>query len=557
MNNLILSGFSGTGKSTVAKKVAFLLGRDFIDTDNLISLKAGLEISQIFTEKGEEFFRELEGEVIKEVASLSELVIALGGGAFSNPKNRELLLNSGIVISLDASPKTIEARLSSQSNLANDSNHTRPMLLGTNPLDKIVSLKSQREPDYELADSTIFTDDLTANEVATKTIKIWDALRNETRTRAISNRPASPGGELSALVHTSSGPYPIFVGWEILENLGTRCRALGFDKRAFLLSDENVSKQYGEIVQESLKKAGLETECFIVPSGEQSKSLLLATKCYEWLASQRAERGDLIIALGGGVVGDLAGFVASTFNRGLPFIQVPTSLASMVDASIGGKTAVNLVHGKNLVGTFYQPKCVFADVKTLLTLPKRELASGWAEAIKHGLILDPNLLNDFESHSQKIITLEGDASVNIIKRSMAIKAAIVSQDEKETLGIRTLLNYGHTVGHGLETATQYGKLLHGEAVSIGMGVAARISEKLGLISNELVVRQEKLLQHYGLPTKFPLRDYSEVRDAMTVDKKSSGGKITWVLLDGVGKATLRSDVPEETLIECLDEVLHE
>ena len=557
MNNLILAGFSGTGKSTAAQKIGFLLARNFIDTDNLISLKTGLEISQIFEEKGEEFFREIESQVIKEVSSMKELVIAIGGGAFSNPKNRELLLKSGIVISLDASPRTIENRLSAQSNLTNAYKHTRPMILGSNPLERIVSLKSKREPDYELADSTISTDELTVNEVAAKTIKIWDSLRHETRPLSPADNPDNPQGELSAIVHTSSGPYPIFVGWEILETLGTRCLALGFEKRAFLLSDDKVSKQYGEIVRASLKEAGLETEIFTVPSGEQSKSLLMATKCYEWLASQRAERGDLIVALGGGVIGDLAGFVASTFNRGLPFVQVPTSLASMVDASIGGKTAVNLVHGKNLVGTFYQPKCVFADVKTLLTLPKRELASGWAEAIKHGLILDPNLLNDFESQSQNIINLEGDASVNIIKRSMAIKAAIVSQDEKETLGIRTLLNYGHTVGHGLETATQYGRLLHGEAVSIGMGVAARISEKLGLISKELVVRQEKLLQHYGLPTKFPLPDYSQVRDAMTVDKKSSGGKITWVLLDGVGKATLRSDVPEDTLRECLNEVFHQ
>jgi shikimate kinase/3-dehydroquinate synthase len=554
MNNLILTGFSGTGKSTVAQKIATLLAREFIDTDDLISHKAGMEINQIFEEDGEKFFRKLESQVIQEVCALDELVIAIGGGAFSNVKNRDLLLSSGIVISLDAKPKTIENRLASQSKLSRSSKDSRPLLQHSNSLERIVSLKAQREPDYQLSDSTVVTDELTVNQVAAKSIELWDKLRGETRTSISASQPDKFESDLSSIVHTDSGPYPVYVGWEILETLGNRCLSLGFDKRAFLFSDETVFDHYGEIARVSLKEAGLDTECFTVPSGEQSKSFLMATKCYEWLASQRAERGDLIVALGGGVIGDLAGFVASTFNRGLPFVQVPTSLAAMVDASIGGKTAVNLVQGKNLVGTFYQPKCVFADVKMLLTLPKRELASGWAEAIKHGLILDPKLLNDFETQSQKIITLQGDASVTIIKRSMAIKAAVVSQDEKETLGIRTMLNYGHTVAHGLEAATQYGKLLHGEAVSIGMGVAARISEKLGLISKELVIRQEELLRLYGLPTKYHLPDYSQVRNAMTVDKKSSSGKITWVLLEGVGKATLRSDVPEDTLIDCLNEV---
>lgn len=555
MNNIILTGFSGTGKSTVGQRIAILLAKEFIDTDKLISTKAGKTIHRIFEEDGEDYFRKLESLLIKEVCSKNESVIAIGGGAFSNPTNREMLLGSGVVISLDAEPETILNRLSTQSKQPSKGANRRPMISNTDPLQNITDLKAQRKSEYQLAHSTIMTDEFTINEIAAKAIKLWDKQTFNTKVNGLRGWVPEKSDKLSSLVYTAEGPYPVFVGWGILEELGLKCIALGSAKKAFLFSDSTVFPQHGETARFSLERAGLNTEVFTIPAGEQSKSLSTAAKCYEWLASHRAERGDLIIALGGGVVGDLTGFVAATFNRGMRFIQVPTSLAAMVDASIGGKTAVNLIQGKNLVGTFYQPKFVFADVKTLLTLPQRELCSGWAEAIKHGLILDQDLLKTFESYSKEIVGLEGTTSVDVIRRSIAIKADIVSQDEKETLGIRTLLNYGHTVGHGLENATEYGTLLHGEAVSIGMGVAVRISEKMGLISKELVARQDEILLSFGLPIQYQISNYAQIREAMSVDKKSSKGKITWVLLEGVGKAILRSDVPDDTLNDALNEVL--
>jgi 3-dehydroquinate synthase len=258
------------------------------------------------------------------------------------------------------------------------------------------------------------------------------------------------------------------------------------------------------------------------------------------------------LAVGGGVVGDLAGFVAATYLRGMPFAQVPTSLLAMMDAAIGGKVAVDLPHGKNMVGAFYQPRFVLADVQTLETLPQRELTAGWAEGIKHGLILDEGLLAKFERQRDSIQALEQSAATEVVRRSVAIKASVVSQDEKETLGIRTLLNYGHTIGHAIEAATGYGSVLHGEAVSIGMMGAAYISQSLGMMSAEEVERQRAALEAFGLPLSFSGMNVSAVGEAMRSDKKTSGKAISWVLLDGIGRAATRNDVPLELVRSTLN-----
>ena len=269
------------------------------------------------------------------------------------------------------------------------------------------------------------------------------------------------------------------------------------------------------------------------------------------MRSSGPSEGHFVVGVGGGVVGDLAGYAAATFNRGLPLVQAPTSLAAMVDASIGGKTAVNLKAGKNLVGAFHQPRLVVAEVDALRTLPERELASGWAEAIKHGLILDEELFQTFEDHAEAICRLERPLADDVVRRSMAVKADVVSRDERETLGLRILLNYGHTIGHALEAATAYGELLHGEAVAIGMTAAVRISRGMGLIDDELVARQDALLRRFKLPTSFPGADRDAVRAAMSVDKKTSSGAIRWVLLEGVGRSVTRNDVPSEIVEDAL------
>ena len=356
---------------------------------------------------------------------------------------------------------------------------------------------------------------------------------------------------LAAVVTHSGGSYPILVGWGLLDELGERLLELGLTGTVYIISDDKVFPLYGRRVQASLQRSNIEAHCFTLPAGEQSKSLKLAEAIYEWLVERKAERGEVLIAVGGGVVGDLSGFVAATFLRGISFIQAPTSMAAMVDASIGGKVAVNLPQGKNLVGAFHEPLMVVADVSALATLGKRELAEGWVEAIKHGLIMDADLFDTFEQHAENLMALEPKISEEVIRRSVAIKAQVVSEDERETLGPRTLLNYGHTIGHAIEAATNYDQYLHGEAVSVGMMGAALISQRMGLLSEEVVLRQQRLLERFNLPTSAPGVEPQQVLKAMSLDKKTRGGSITWVLLEGVGKAVLKRDLPtglvEETL----------
>ena len=351
--------------------------------------------------------------------------------------------------------------------------------------------------------------------------------------------------DLAAVVHHSGGEYPVVAGWGIIDNLGGRLTGLGIKGPAYIITDSRVMNPYGREVQRSLQRAGIASHCFIIPSGEPSKSFNVAQGIYDWLVGLRAERGQPIMAVGGGVTGDLAGFVAATYLRGVPFIQVPTSMAAMVDASIGGKVAVNLPQAKNMVGAFYQPLGVFADVEALSTLGKRELAEGWAEAIKHGFILDPSLVDAFEEHAEALMEVEPEISTDLIRRSMAIKAGVVSQDERETLGIRILLNYGHTIGHALESSTEYGSFLHGEAVSIGMMGAAHIARHMGMISEELVERQQRLLERFNLPIRAPGVPVEPVLGAMSLDKKTQGGSNRWVLLEEVGNAVVRNDVPRD------------
>ena len=360
--------------------------------------------------------------------------------------------------------------------------------------------------------------------------------------------------DLAGEVKTSTGDHPIWVGWGILEEVGTRVKSLMSPSAAYVIADEK-AHSYASKTQISMEAVGIPTHIYKIPSGETSKNLETVRQVYTWLAERKAERGHLILAVGGGVVGDLVGFVAATYLRGIPFVQIPTTLLAMMDASIGGKVAVDMPQGKNLVGAFYQPKFVLSDVETLKTLPVRELTSGWAEAIKHGLILDNGLLDTFESHVSELKSLDPEIATETIRRSVAIKAGVVSQDEKETLGIRILLNYGHTIGHAIESITGYTEYLHGEAVSVGMMGAAKIGELLQIMDVDDVERQKEVLQAYGLPISAPGLDSEAIISAMTSDKKTTGGSINWVLLDGIGKAITNNEVPDKYVSKALKFVL--
>jgi 3-dehydroquinate synthase len=364
-----------------------------------------------------------------------------------------------------------------------------------------------------------------------------------------------PQASAPVWVEAPSRRYPAYAGWGLLDRLGELMRDAGLSGAAHVVSDADVLSRQGDRALLSLREAGFAAETFAIAPGEASKKLDVAAAVYDWLVSQRAERGHAIVALGGGVVGDLTGFVAATYMRGLPLVQAPTSLLSMVDASIGGKVAVDHREAKNLIGTFYQPRLVVADVSTVKTLPKRTLIDGCGEAIKHALSLDPRLLDDLEARADDLLHVEPAATVDVVRRNVAIKAAIVAEDEYDT-GRRAILNYGHTVGHALEAAAGY-SLGHGVADAIGMSAEAEIGRRLGVTPQQVIERQRKVLERYGLPTsgRGLSLELDRVLAAMALDKKVADGKLRFVLLEDVGRAVLRPDVPPDLVREVVQEVL--
>ena len=568
---IILIGLSYTGKSLVGKEIARRLGWPLVDTDDqAVNLAGGLPIPQIFSEWGEDRFRALERQSLGMACGRERSVIATGGGIILDGGNRAMLAASGVVFWLDARPSTINQRLL-HDQAERDNPVIRPLLHGEDALDRIIALKEQRAHHYaSTADWVINTDALAPEEVADEVLRVYGKLR----ARLSSPEEAVPELEegeaeesphaaafrtavgATAVVSAAGGSYPVFVGSKIINALSNRLNTLGTGKTVYLLSDENVYRHYGQRVESILTEREYRVASYTIPAGEGSKTLETAIGIYDWLTGQRAERGHAIVTLGGGVVGDLGGYVAATYLRGMPFIQVPTTLLAMVDASIGGKTAVNRPAAKNLVGSFYQPHMVLMDVDLLKTLGHRELTEGWAEVVKHALIRDRALLDEMERDVEALTGLDSRVTARIVAASVAIKADVVSQDERES-GVRAILNYGHTIGHGLENAAGYGGLLHGEAVAIGMMGAARISQRMGLLRADEVERQRVILERFGLPTRSPAVAVDAVRAAMALDKKVQNKRQRWVLLNGLGQAVVRDDVPPEVAEEALQELLPE
>jgi len=337
--------------------------------------------------------------------------------------------------------------------------------------------------------------------------------------------------------------YKIIIGSNILPRLGKELRKLNIGQDAYVITNSPVKDKYGQILAKALKGSGFSVRFKVVPDTEESKSLNMAQEIIRGLALYDRQRRLFIVALGGGVVGDLSGFVASVYKRGIPYIQVPTTLLAQVDSAIGGKTAVDLLQGKNLVGAFYQPSLVYSDVKTLLTLSARQVSAGLAEVIKYGIIKDPQLFDYLESKYREIFSFRPRVLEFIIARSSKIKADIVSRDEREEKGLRTVLNFGHTAGHAIEAASYYRIYNHGEAVALGMLVAADISRRIGLISDAALVKIESLIQAVGLPTRIKKVPLSRIINAHYRDKKFIGRKNRLVLIKGIGRTKIVEGIP--------------
>lgn len=526
---LWLVGMMGAGKSAVGSHLAARLGRPFVDTDALVEEVAGKPIAAIFAEEGEAAFRRLERAAIERVAGRSAIV-ALGGGAIAQPGVAERLAESGSVVYLRARPETLLARIGDADG--------RPLLAGLDTvarLDRVRELLRTRQPDYARATLVVDVDDGDIDAVTDRVLAILGVKRG-----------AEGRAMRSVQVPLGERSYAIRLGVDTLGEAGTAIAEATGARRAVIVTVPEVGRRYGARLERSLRASGIQSKRITVADGERSKSLRVLGKLYEDLLDFGADRSTAVIALGGGVVGDLAGFLAATWMRGVPFVQVPTTMLAMADASVGGKVAVDLARGKNLVGAFHQPRLVWMDVATLRSLSRRQRANGLVEVIKHGVIRDAALFERFERDIERVLDLEPDPTLDVLERSCQIKAEVVAQDERES-GLRMILNFGHTLAHAIETLLGYRKLLHGEAVGIGMVFAARRSEAMGMAPSGVADRIAALLQRAGLPTEPPDLPRRAYLDALRVDKKSRDGQVRFIAVREIGKAEIVPLRPAEIL----------
>jgi shikimate kinase/3-dehydroquinate synthase len=532
--NIILVGMMGSGKTTVGKLLAKQLGKTFIDSDEEIQRRTGVTIPHIFDVEGEAGFRIRESCVIQELLKLDNIVLATGGGAILSANNRPMMKRNGVVVYLKSSVHDLWQRTRHD--------HNRPLLQTGNPRAKLQELHDLRDPLYmETADVIIHTgkqsvqillerlqhkledfNQMTGNEMAMQTLHVGLAERS----------------------------YPIHIGSGLLNNVEILLPHIPH-KRAVIVSNTTVAPLYLHGLSEKLGSNGVQVQSIILPDGEQYKNGDSLNIIYDALLSARSERSTPLIALGGGVIGDITGYAAATYLRGVPFIQIPTTLLSQVDSSVGGKTGINHPLGKNMIGAFYQPGVVLADTTTLNTLPDKELRAGIAEVIKYGLIRDLPFLEWLEANMEKLLARDTSALQYAIARSCRNKAEVVGADERES-GERALLNLGHTFGHAIENGMGYGVWLHGEGVAAGTVMAADLSQRLEWLNSEDVLRVRRLFERAGLPVVGPKLGAEKYLQLMGLDKKVEHGKIRFILLKTLGNAVITSDVPQPLLEQTLE-----
>jgi shikimate kinase/3-dehydroquinate synthase len=511
--HIFLYGPSGSGKSTAGKLLSQALNIPFIDLDVEIERVVGQPISQIMAEQGETAFREAETNTMQKAVSETDKIIALGGGALLRDENRSLAETTGQVFLLAADLPTLVARLSQDEN-------KRPLLAGELEAKLADLLESRRE---HYASFPLRVDASQMPEQVT-----WDIQRLVGR----------------YYLRGMGAGYGVIVQEEGIDQLGEMLKAREVNGPILVVSDTNVALLYGERVLNALRAVGYTASKLVIPTGESHKTLETVASLWRGCLEAGLDRRSTVVALGGGVVGDLAGFAASTFMRGCNWAAVPTTLLAMVDASIGGKTGFDLPEGKNLVGAFYPPRLVLADPDVLSTLPERELRAGLSEVVKHGVIADPEL---FELCARGWATVTARLS-EVVRRGMAVKVKVIEEDPYEK-GIRAGLNLGHTIGHAVELVSGF-SLLHGEAVGIGMVAEARLAERLTVASPGLSDAIAESLIRLDLPVEIPENlDRAELIRAMRVDKKKAQGVVRFALPVRIGEVKVGVEIKdlEETL----------
>ena len=533
--SVVLVGMPGSGKSSIGRRLALRLGLPFVDADAEIEAAAGLPITEIFARYGEPHFRDGERRVIARLLSGPALVLATGGGAFTDSRTRAAVREAAATsVWLRCGLPTLLRRVAGREH--------RPMFLNRNPREVLEHLLAARHPHFAEAEVTV---DCTDEPPEITTRRVAEAI-------AAHREPA----RLPVRLGTRS--YEILVGEGLLARAGALIAPHLPARRVAIVTDEHVAALHLPALQAALAEVRIGVlATAIVPPGEATKNLGQVGAILEQFLGAGVDRRTAVVALGGGVVGDLAGFVAAIALRGLPFIQIPTTLLAQVDSSVGGKTGVNLPLGKNLVGAFHQPLLVLADTSVLATLPPRELRAGYAEVAKHGL-LQGEMWNWCEAEGAKAVAGDAGALAEAVLASCRLKAAVVAADEREESeeGGRALLNLGHTFGHALEAEAGYGGgLLHGEAVGIGLGLAAALSARLGHCAQEWPGRVISHLQACGMPARIGdlPRKFSAERlvARMRKDKKARDGALRFVLLRGAGECFTASDVAEAAVLSLL------
>ena len=532
--SIVLVGLMGAGKTSIGRRLAAQLGMPFRDADAEIELAAGCSIPELFSRYGEQAFRDGERRVIRRLLSGDPLVLAFGGGAFIDPQTRAVAREEAVSIWLRCPLPTLVRRVSLRDN--------RPLLTDSDPAEVLERLIVQRYPIYAEADVIVDCGDESPDVTTTQVLNALLAWR--------------PPRRLAVALPSTS--YDVVIGDGLLRRAGALLAPRLPQKRAMVVTDEAVAALHLPTLLDGLAETGVQAGQIVVPAGEASKNLESYLSVVDRLLEARVERRTAVIALGGGVVGDLAGFAAATTLRGLPFVQIPTTLLSQVDSSVGGKTGVNTKRGKNLVGAFHQPRMVLADTATLATLPLRELRAGYAEIVKAGLIGDPAFFRWCEQHGTSVVGGDREAQAEAIKRACAFKAAVVGDDEREEKPNdgRALLNLGHTFGHALEAEYGYtGGLLHGEGVAVGLGLAFKLSARLGHCSSADAERVVSHVASTGLPAEMSMlnRRFSAATliGHMQRDKKVQDGALKFVLVRGIGQAFTSADVPMEAVVELL------
>ncbi len=532
--SVVLVGLMGAGKTSIGRRLAARLGLEFRDADAEIEQASGRTVAELFAEFGEPAFRDGERRVIARLLAGPPMVIATGGGAFLDPVTRAAICEAGVSVWLRVKLPTLVRRVSGRDH--------RPLLAQGDPAEILARLAAARHPVYAQADLVVDCGDDSAEHTTTK---VQNALQAWTPPRRLT-------------VASAAGPYDLVIGAGLIARAGALLAPVLPQARAVVVTDENVARLHLQPLLDSLAETGIEAVPVVVPAGEASKDLATFARVTDALLAHGVERRTAVIALGGGVIGDLAGFAAAATLRGLPFVQVPTTLLAQVDSSVGGKTGINTQRGKNLLGAFHAPRMVIADTGALASLPPRELRAGYAEIAKAGLIGDAAFFGWCESHGAAVVGGVPEAQGEAVLRACAFKAAVVAGDEREERpsGGRALLNLGHTFAHALEAEHGYGgDLLHGEAVALGLHLAFRLSARLELCPAADAERVTAHLSAVGLPAE--LRALPRKLSAaalvahMRRDKKVRDGALHFVLVRGVGQAFTSSDVPPGAVVDLL------